>query len=1225
MGIVKSILSKGVIFLIRKLNSLDNIVSKNEIINNPNFYEDLTPVDNADEDKKYSDAISWALKNDKIKNIAITGPYGSGKSSVLRTFEKEHDEYIYLNISLSSFKDDLEKTQTDENKNALIEKSILQQIFYRVKSKTTPYSRFNRIENNNSFSNMAKSVSLAFWIIAALYAYNPDNEAFRGLIGDDLFANKPYLFEIIIFVLFGFVIVLKESLTILSHSKLTKISFGNSEIGFNENLGASILNKHLDEILYFFEKTNFNVVVIEDLDRFDEVDIFIKLRELNTLINNSDQIDRKIVFIYAIKDDVFKEANRTKFFDFIVPIIPVINASNSGDILYRKFSYSASNNSISRSFINNVTLYIEDMRMLKNIYNEFVIYKNKLSAVSGIELPLDKLLGFIVYKNKYPDDFAKLNSDQGMVAGIFNRKRDLVNKLVLSVEAQIIEMQKKIAQITSENMGSIHDLRRMYISALFENVPSLSGVVNPSNNQRHTFSELLQENVFSLLRMPSQIMGYSLNQGNFYIGITFDKLEELVNPTMSYDQKVVLIEQKTNGYIDELKNEIDVQIEYKRDIKYSSIKNLIAMHSAENIFEGDVKEQKLLIYLIRNGFIDEMYQTFISYFYEGNITKSDMAFVLSVKNHEPLEFTHALVKVKEVIEKLDPNDFKTDAILNFDLLNALINDPKNSQYLGLIMSKINNGSKKSLEFIDVYITSQPHLGVLINKLCNAWTGFWRCIVLDSEYSLEKINNYLEMIIRYADIKDLIKLNVEGLLTKYISEKQDFLDFTSDINDIPKLKEVITKLQIKFVYISNPESNKELFDFINKKNFYEINERMIELILSNYNPDLLKDALLSKSNYTTILDSHCENLIEYVDANINEYVNNVFLKLEENIDESEASVISLLNNEKVEEVNKTAIIKKEIVLLNNISDIDDHNLWKEVVLSSKIRAIWDNVIQYFVNSDSLLDEALISFLNRKINYEVLSKTRLKLSESVPEEIKLSRSISGKIILCDDLSDESYEHLLISIPFIYSSIPGIENVSNSKVGILIRHGKLKLTKEIFNLLKENFNTQYALLVEKNISTFIRSIDEYELDPVGLQMLLKSKIISADQKIIIVNAIDASMVDNELELTSLIYDTLLGRIAGQELSLPILGMLLKQKMIPMLEKVKLFNSQVKHLDISVITSLLELFGPPISGITINQQPTVDNNDTYKLFANMLKDKGLISSFKEKDNMLRLYPKKS
>lgn len=39
-----------------------------------------------------------------------------------------------------------------------------------------------------------------------------------------------------------------------------------------------MLNQHLEEILYFFERTNFNVVIIEDVDRFNSTDIIYQTK-----------------------------------------------------------------------------------------------------------------------------------------------------------------------------------------------------------------------------------------------------------------------------------------------------------------------------------------------------------------------------------------------------------------------------------------------------------------------------------------------------------------------------------------------------------------------------------------------------------------------------------------------------------------------------------------------------------------------------------------------------------------------------------------------------------------------------------------------------------------------------------------------------------------------------------------------------------------------------------
>jgi len=61
--------------------------SKNETINLPDEwsqkYTDLAPVDDIPTDSEYFSALEGALKQDKIMNIALAGPYGSGKSSII--------------------------------------------------------------------------------------------------------------------------------------------------------------------------------------------------------------------------------------------------------------------------------------------------------------------------------------------------------------------------------------------------------------------------------------------------------------------------------------------------------------------------------------------------------------------------------------------------------------------------------------------------------------------------------------------------------------------------------------------------------------------------------------------------------------------------------------------------------------------------------------------------------------------------------------------------------------------------------------------------------------------------------------------------------------------------------------------------------------------------------------------------------------------------------------
>lgn len=150
----------------------------------------------------------------------------------------------------------------------------------------------------------------------------------------------------------------------VKESQIVTINF--EDLDYEELTNYKKLYNYLDEILYFFEVNNYNIVIFEDLDRFKNPEIFVKLRELNFLINNYEKVDRKVVFIYAIKDDVFLSKERTKFFYFIIPVIPYLNSTNSYEIL-RKYVLKVST-SIDEDYINDIAPYIDDMRLMNLIF-----------------------------------------------------------------------------------------------------------------------------------------------------------------------------------------------------------------------------------------------------------------------------------------------------------------------------------------------------------------------------------------------------------------------------------------------------------------------------------------------------------------------------------------------------------------------------------------------------------------------------------------------------------------------------------------------------------------------------------------------------------------------------------------------------------------------------------------------------------------------------------------
>ena len=159
------------------------------------------------------------------------------------------------------------------------------------------------------------------------------------------------------------------------------MSFQGNEIEiFSENEN-SYFDKYLNEVLYLFENADIDVFVFEDIDRFDNVTIFERLREINTLVNIRLDGKKTVRFFYLLRDELFSNKDRTKFFDYILPVVPVVDSSNSYNKLKEYLLYADMYQKFDDRFLRDLSLYIDDLRLLKYIINEFLIYYEKLKKI----------------------------------------------------------------------------------------------------------------------------------------------------------------------------------------------------------------------------------------------------------------------------------------------------------------------------------------------------------------------------------------------------------------------------------------------------------------------------------------------------------------------------------------------------------------------------------------------------------------------------------------------------------------------------------------------------------------------------------------------------------------------------------------------------------------------------------------------------------------------------
>lgn len=1084
-------------------------------------YSDLAPTTDCDQQSVYCNALNWALQNPRIQNIALSGSYGSGKSSVLKKFREQSEvKNRCIDISLASLSKISEDTskKDDTSQKELIEMSILQQIFYCERAYRIPDSRFRRIRSLTCRKLFLWAIGLTLWIlICQAPLWFPEihpQEKLWGFVGW------------LIVLGLGIGHLSAKLLRTINRNKVSRLNIKNGEIELSKGTDPSILNKYLDELLYFFEVTKYNVVIIEDLDRFENPDIFTKLREINLLLNNSRQIKQHIVFIYALRDDLFQDKNRTKFFDFIIPIIPVINPTNASDVLNRKLSGTG----LSSHLIDDISLYIDDMRLLKNICNEYFIYKRNLSE----ELNQDKIFALIVYKNLFPEDFVALHVRRGMVARAFEQTPEWAQFHVEQIDERLAELEQQ--------------REKLFVT---------------SNDRK--LVDIKQE----IARLES---------------------EKVQVPSWSLQQ---LLE----------KNE-DIRLFEKKE---------------------EMPNADLIVYLLRYGYIAEDYQYYISLFHEGRITRSDYKYLLSVKNRRPLSFDHPLKHIENLLPRLRPTEFGDKVILNDSMTDYLLTkcstqDERAARYF----EQLSNKSDTSLRYIDYYLTGGSRKPEFVARLAKDWPQWWDFVTEHVElYSDHTLKSWLRLLAQHAEMKDIIIQDINHSISQYILGRRDFLTWVTSVNNNDKIKRIIDLLKIRFTALDAPEKPSLILDHIYENGCYELTPEMIALFVQTKGKDVRVEDLQT-ANYSTILASGCEQLIDRIEEDIKTYIDQVFSPLEMNTQEASETVVRLLNNKGVTGKQKTAIIRKEVVRLEDITAVSDQTLWSELLHKDRMQPTWSNVVVYYEYAEKVFDDNLIEFLNRSENYTELSLT--KFDEGIEMEEETKELLSLAILRNDALDKDSYIALLNSIPPAYSQWDNIsiKGLAAEKIDVLVKSGFLALTMENYNSLKEHFAPKHIAFLEYHATQFDSCITLFEFDRADIQQLVQSKAFNLSQKIQLIRSVDESLISEQEETCIVLGQLLYEARDRSNMSVTLLASLIRYSSNPE-QKIKLLLWHWESIENEEhITTLLKACGASHSKLTQKGKRPVLQRTSYNYsLAEKLKAVGYISSYSEEEKAIRVNTK--
>lgn len=1011
------------------------------------FFEKLTPLNNIDI-SVYEDAIAYVFDNADITNVAISGSYGAGKSSVIESYKEKHKDLKFMHISLAHFESPDESEE--DVKESLLEGKILNQLIHQIPVEKIPQTNFRVKKGTRKRSIRLTTLLLCLLFGSAMFLMLSDKisalveqlpKNIVKIILSGITGNYAVIFAGVIFVISSIISI--YNLVKIQHNKnlFHKVSLQGNTIEIFEKQEESYFDKYLNEVLYLFEQVDVDAIVFEDMDRFNVNKIFERLREVNILTNiqrkakftrtESDDQYKPLRFFYLLRDDIFTTKDRTKFFDYIIPIVPILDGSNSYDQFIKQLKKGNIFDKFDPSFLQRLSLYIDDMRILKNVYNEFVVYIHRLN---NTDLNWNKMLAIIVYKNLFPRDFSNFQLGKGYVHELFAQKDKFRNSAIEHLEEEKQQVLNNISRINDEILNDKQELNDAY-KAKYE-------------------------------KLPQNCYGYT-KEGQ--------KRKDELDQEKSLREKA--IEDREKGKIPDYEKEvadIDKKIVF---VKTQLLSELITRDNADSVFMinsinpiGDEKSYNeikgsdyfdLLKFLIRYGYIDETYSDYMTYFYEESLSANDKTFLRRITDKRGADFEYSLKEVQKVIASpvLRVVDFAEEETLNFDLLKGILNNQgitKYQEYLTTLIQQLKE--KKQIDFISGYYNSDKFVDIFIVKLNEQWTEIFSYIVHNKAMSGEQIRNYSLDTLRLCEEQVVSQMNFDNSLSDYISQQDDYLNIQNvNIDNVISKFEI---LQVSFKSFNYEKSDKGLFDKVYENNLYDITFENIELMLrTQYGITSLYD--IKHKNYTIIKRMPDSPLAQYVDANMQLYLEEVIENCEDRIEDDETKAITILNSDSIEDDIKEQYIGLLHTTITDITKISGQELWRILIARRIVAMSASNAVYYFQAHG--LDDELVRFINGMDISTDFTGVEDEFDEDITEKF------FDAIVINNMLETDKYQKILTDIGYYFDKYDA-EEIDDEKMHILIENRIIQMNEAGLNYVRNNYESQLMYFIERNIDKYV-----------------------------------------------------------------------------------------------------------------------------------------------------------
>lgn len=982
----------------------------------------LGPAYDEDLHGRHARALIKVLVDQSVnapRNIALAGHYGSGKSSVILGVQAGLDEkkISWVNLSLSSLGvDSTKRARVQEDGSVapltnLIQKEIVKQLLYRKAPKDMPGSRYFRIDSFNVASALQWSVaaSISFIAIAVLLGLVSRVKE----VAPTSFADGPEWGPwLAVGILGAFVGVLCFLVLrgLQNRLKVESVSAGGAAVSLSAKEN-SYFDEYLDEIVYFFQQTKTQIAIFEDLDRFKDPHIFETLRELNTVLNHSEQVrSRPVKFVYAVRDSIFEQldagaaheerrrmaeteaadneqpasalgdlatspaatprasslesapsANRTKFFDLVVPMIPFLTHRSARDLLADEFKNSPRKPSSTVINLVGGDRALTDMRLIRNIRNEFEIYSASVLSEQGLQgLTADRLFAMMVYKNTHLEDFEAIRLGTSRIDAAHRVFRQMVEHQVKH------QASRSRAALRDVRKAVPWDERAKAVGETLQRVLPLlhranrnRGVPEPEvNTSAGTFpmSELTSGRFWAELHDSDDpidigVRGYQLTRlslaellmlaGDRGMAIKSDVELDLAELQRMSSEALVIKEFVAKASMSELMGRTDLTMPVGENGQERNLDELVSQLVSPLAHD-----------LLAQGLLDENFTLYCSDYQGVAISVSAMNFILhcvQVDRADPLFRFDCPESIDAVEAEVGQRFLEGESVFNIEVFNHyLAKDPVklNSAFDRLIV----RASAGDTSFVNLYLEDETRAvpeakHQLLRELASRWTGVF--VHLAGDQAFDRRVEFVDTAIRAAS--EEINYQASDQFVELVKER--YLQMTVFTDPLPEEKAVALSKFAQSLGIQIDDltaiGENQRRAFV-AASLYPVTRMNLVAALSTTEVGPAVEDEVFDDQISLALDSmmkRSSRVYEHVVENLTAYLQAVHAD-EVTVEEPEAfvGVINDIANGSETIIQTVAERASTSCAVDDLTDLDE-NAWTPVVSVQRMSTTASNVSQY----------------------------------------------------------------------------------------------------------------------------------------------------------------------------------------------------------------------------------------------------------------------------------------